>query len=176
MDSTPPEEKTLYKDAFLSVKQTQGRFVTIDRNKTQTGAICIPVTPDNKIILIKEFRIGANKELLSVVKGACDYIDESPIDVCIRELSEEIGAIASDYEITPMNVFGLPSLSKTNGRVVIARGCEITSQQHLEDGEKIKTLPPFSIDEVRRMLLAGDIEDAESVSALSYYLLLASNS
>ena len=71
------------------------------------GAVAVvPLTSDNKIILIKQFRYPVEEVLIEIPAGKLDK-DEEPFDCAKRELQEEIGAIGgklmhlSSFHTTP---------------------------------------------------------------------------
>ena len=55
------------------------------------GAVClIPVLPDDKICLIRQFRYGPGEEFIEIPAGKLDS-GEAPLDCAYRELEEETG-------------------------------------------------------------------------------------
>lgn len=168
-------KRIVFENSFIRVEALEegGReLLTIDRQKTQSGAIVVPVMEDGRIALIEEYRHGAGESVVGVVKGACDHIEELAIDVAARELREELGIEASDLVETSINIYALPALSKTNGTVVFAYGCRITTEQDLEPDETIRLHSLVTKDELLTMLMEGGINDAESAVALQAFLLL----
>ena len=59
------------------------------------GAVCcIPILPDGKIALIKQYRYAVKKEMIELPAGKLDK-NEIPKECALRELEEEIGFKAS---------------------------------------------------------------------------------
>ena len=55
------------------------------------GAVCcIPILPNGKIALIKQYRYSVRKMMIELPAGKLDK-NEAPEDCAIRELEEEIG-------------------------------------------------------------------------------------
>lgn len=167
-------KRTVFESSFLRVmsEPSGGReIITIDRVKTQTGAIVVPVLPDGRIALVREYRHGAGKDVIGVVKGASDQVDESPTEVAVRELKEELGMTAQDLVETNIEAYALPSLTATRGTVVFAYGCRVTSDQDLEPDEDVSIHQMVTQAELVEMLRSGDINDGESCVALQAFLL-----
>ena len=167
-------KKVVFENKFIRVvSQPAGdrEIITFDRTNTQTGAIVVPVMNDGRIVLIREFRHGAGKDVIGVVKGASDSQYESAKDVAVRELREELGMVALDLVETNLEPYALPSLTAIRGKVVFAYGCSIVSQQDLEPDEDISIYKTVTKPELASMLRNGDINDGESCLALQAYLL-----
>lgn len=170
---------TIFQNGFMSVNSVVNReltesdneFVVFGRNKTKHGAIIIPVTNDGKIILTKEYRIGADEYVIGIPKGAADQPDEKNKSIASRELKEELGVRFHELQETPVKIYPLPAFADFYGQVVIAKGCEFVSKASLEDGEDISVHKLVSRTELRSMILNGEINDAESLAALQHYLL-----
>lgn len=171
-------KRNLYKNSFMHVNfvkneqiSEKAEFLVFGRVKTNFGAIIIPVTDDGRIVITKEYRIGADKRVIGVPKGAADYSDESLESIAQRELQQELGASFKELVITPIKIWPLPAFAEFYGQVVIAKGCKFDTEVELEDGEEISVHKLVSIDELKDMVGNGLIDDAESLSALQYYLL-----
>ncbi|QZI90386.1 ADP-ribose pyrophosphatase [Vibrio phage 207E48.1] len=166
---------TILKNRFMHVEQDDNGMVTFDRNATQHGSIVVPVTPEGKVMLISEYRVGAQAHVVSVVKGAADNMEESYEDIARRELAEELGVECATVTVTHCEPFALPAFTRTRGRVCIAHWCEVTKEQNLEEGEHISLYGVFSKAEVRIMIANGTINDSESIAALSLWLIPVDN-
>ncbi|CAH7339744.1 ADP-ribose pyrophosphatase [Vibrio chagasii] len=173
-------ENTLFKNGFMNVREvtspitgTENKFVTFGRNKTKTGAIIVPITPDEKVMLVKEYRIGGDVFTISVPKGAADSVGESAVSIAERELSEELGAEFDSISETNMTAYPLPAFADFYGQVVFAHGVRVTGNSALEAGEVIELYGEFTKAEVFKMLQQGQINDAEGAMALQAWLLSA---
>ena len=166
----------IFDNGFISVeKDDLNGFISIDRNATQHGSIVVPINMDGKIILIREFRHGAQSHVISFVKGAADNNDETPVDIARRELMEELGMQADKITVTNSEPFALPALSQTRGRICIASGCKVVALPALETGEQIEVYGAFSTREIWDMIKSGEMNDAESIAAfaVTYALLMS---
>jgi ADP-ribose pyrophosphatase YjhB (NUDIX family) len=171
------QEKVIYKNKFLTVVELSvesddktSKFITFDRNATQTGSMIVPVTEDGKIILVEEYRHGSKQTVISIPKGAKDIESESFTEVAMRELAEEIGGEARIYMTSAAMPYALPAFTQTRGKPVFALGVSITSKTDLEDGEDIKVYGEFSLSEIKKMLQSGEINDCETCFVLWDFL------
>ena len=61
------------------------------RHKKGGGACAVPVLPDGRILLIRQFRPAIDRETLELPAGARDPEDPDPSVTAARELEEETG-------------------------------------------------------------------------------------
>jgi ADP-ribose pyrophosphatase len=168
------ERQEIYSNGFLKVESRPagGReMITVDRVRTQTGVILVPVSADGKVILVREYREGAQDWVVGVVKGAKDSNDEDYETVARRELLEELGMEAGKVVDTGIDVYALPSLTATQGRIMCAYGCKKVQAPSQEDDEFVEVFREVGIPELILMLRSGQINDCESLSALQSIIL-----
>jgi len=111
LKETQLSTKQVYSGSFLDVRKDE---VELPNGKTSTrewikhpGAACIiPVLPDGKIALIKQYRYPVKRELIELPAGKLDS-GEEPEECAKRELEEEIGYSTGDEFLelmpTPLN-------------------------------------------------------------------------
>ena len=59
------------------------------------GAVAvIPILPDGRVIMERQFRYAHNRVVLEIPAGKLDFKDEIPLEAAKRELREETGAVA----------------------------------------------------------------------------------
>ena len=56
----------------------------------------IPITPQNDVVLVDQYRFGSEKSSLEIPGGMVDP-GEDPMEAAIRELLEETGFVGKDY-------------------------------------------------------------------------------
>ena len=74
-------------------------------------AVCA-ITPENEVLLVKQFRKPAEQPLLEIPAGKLEK-GEDRKEAAIRELQEETGYIASDLRFVT-NMYGSPGFSSEN--------------------------------------------------------------
>ncbi len=106
---------------------------------------------DAAIILNKEFRMPINDYVYSFVSGLIDE-GETPVQSCLRELTEEIGAKPEDVtELNQLTDISFKSEGLTDETAVVFEArINKLDKQNLQDSEdinvviiKIKNLPKF---------------------------------
>lgn len=120
-------------------------------------AVCVlALTPDNKVVLARQFRPGPNEILLEMPGG---YIEkgESPIEAGTRELREETGYVGEMQFVT--QCFD-DSSSTMNRSCVIARNCILKTEQEL-DGMEFIDVVLMPLPEFRQLLRSGKMTDVE---------------
>ena len=161
------EDEVIFKTKIFDVVQRyqigqsgQKHIRYVIRNK---GAVAIlPILPDGRIILLKQFRSPAQRYIYEIPAGTRD-IGEEPLVTANRELIEETGFHAGKME--PMySFFSSPGIFQEMLYLFKATDL-VPGKQALEEGEDI-TLCYFSRDELKQMLNSGEIEDGKTLLAL----------
>ncbi len=124
----------------------------------------IPVTPDNEVVFIRQFRHGRGEVVLEIPGGVMDP-GETPEITGIRELKEETGYVPESVEM-----FGPllpnPGLNTANFHIALARNCRPTSQPAPEPFEEIEIeLRP--LESVSEMISNGELTHALCIAAFA---------
>ncbi len=129
------------------------------------GAVAIlPILPDGKVLLVRQHRSAIGKSLWEIPAGKLDQEGESPLDCAKRELWEETGYEAADWD----EVFGFyTSPGFTDERIILFRAAGLTRVTDPLPGE-ISEQKAFALDEIADMLLKGEFEDAKTILALEW--------
>ena len=131
------------------------------------GAISVlPVLSDGQVVLLKQYRIAVEKYLTELPAGTREP-NEEPIITAGRELIEETGYTAGKIE--PLTTFySSPGILHEEMHLFLATDLKLGASA-LEDGEDIQVFTA-SRDEIRRMIFAGEIQDAKTLVGLLWYL------
>ena len=85
------------------------------------GAVCcIPILPDGKIGMIKQYRYAVRQEMIELPAGKLDK-SERPEDCALRELEEEIGYRANNLTLLT-NIHPAIGFTNENMWVYLAEG------------------------------------------------------
>jgi ADP-ribose pyrophosphatase len=123
------------------------------------GAVILGVLPDEKIILIKQYRYPIDKFIYELPAGKLDP-REDPKICAIRELEEETGFKPSDIELLTY-IYTSPGFCSEKLYIYLATNLQKV-KQNLEEGELI-SVEFKTIDEAIEMILNGEIVDAKSI-------------
>jgi ADP-ribose pyrophosphatase len=133
---------------------------------THPGSVVVlPVLPDKRILLIRQYRYSTRQFLWELVAGRIDN-NETPQRGAARELIEETGYRAKKFRVF-LDVFPTPGFLEERMYILLAEGLTPGKAEPEED-ERI-TCKAFTRKEAEQMILRNTIRDAKSVAGLLYY-------
>jgi ADP-ribose pyrophosphatase len=101
-------------------------------------ALVVPVTPDGQFVMVREFKQGPGEICLNAPAGGL-HEGESPLDGARRELLEETGYAADDWEA--LGTFALDgSTGCGRGHLFLARGARRVAAPRLDEMEDIEVV------------------------------------
>ncbi len=125
----------------------------------------VPIFEDGRTLLIRQFRFPPRRTFLEVPAGKFDRPDEAPVEVAARELEEETGWRADQFESLG-SAYPCIGYSNEEIHVFAARGLTQTEQK-LSEGEFVEVVP-MDLDEAIERARGGGIKDMKSITALVY--------
>ena len=127
----------------------------------------IALTPNNEVVLVKQFRQGT-EEITLEIPGGVLHIGEDPILGAKRELEEETGFLAKEWALLG-SVDANPAFMTNKCFVYLATGCVNSSSQNLDPFEEIEvTTAP--IEEIPNFIREGKISHSLVVAAFYLYV------
>lgn len=150
---------------FTRETVTLANGVTVDLEviRHPGAAAIVPLTADEEVIILKQYRHAVGGPLWEIPAGTMDSADTSPLDCAKRELIEETGFSAATWdtlgELTPV-----PGYSDERIHLFLARDLEAATQNL--DADEIVAVHPLPLAQVRRMVLEGEITDAKTIAGL----------
>jgi len=123
---------------------------------------------DSKILLINQYRHHIKEKGYEIPAGSCNK-DESLEDGAARELQEETGYLAHSIKILN-RFYPNPGTSDVVFSVLLATDLTKTNTNR-EYSEDIVDQQFFSVPDIKRMILTGDIIDGPTIAALNYFFL-----
>ncbi len=161
------EDEVIFQTKIFDVVQRYQTGLSGERHKRYVvrnkGAVAIlPIMPDGRIILIKQFRSPAQKYIWEIPAGTRE-LNEDPLHTANRELIEETGYKAGNMTLL-YKFFSSPGIFQEYLYLYKATDL-VQREQQLEDGEDL-TLYYKTKEEVLAMLKDGTIEDAKTILAL----------
>jgi len=137
--------------------------------ETRDWVNVIPVTKDEQVVMVRQFRHGIGALTLEVPAGVMDDEDPSPAVAAARELREETGYAAA---VLPLGVVHPnPALMNNRCHVFAAFGVERIAEPSLDATEElaVETVPLIEIPDLIR---GGAISNALTVVAFQLLSLL----
>jgi ADP-ribose pyrophosphatase len=133
---------------------------------THPGSVVVlPVLPDGRILMIRQYRHAARQYLWELVAGRIDA-GEKPREAAARELIEETGYRARKFRIF-LDVFPTPGFLEERMFILLAEGLTAGVAEP-EDDEKIVSRA-YSRKQLEKMMQRGGLRDAKSIAGILYY-------
>lgn len=123
------------------------------------GVFICAFTNDGKILLVKQFRYPISQELYELPAGKLE-IGEDPFECAKRELEEETGHIAKEWEDLGF-IHTSPGFSNEKLYVFKARDL-VKTQMNLDDGEFLEPIE-LTKEEIFDMIKENKITDAKTI-------------
>ena len=158
------QTKTVHKGTLLTLKRDK---VLLPNGSTgirewikHPGAVCcIPILPDGKIGLIKQYRYAVKEKMIEIPAGKLDQ-NESPEKCAIRELEEEIGYRANKLTFLA-NIH--PAVGFTNEKMWLYLAENLVKTKQNLDVDEFLSLFPIKLNEAVDMVWNGKITDVKTI-------------
>lgn len=166
------EEKTLDSKVVY-----EGKVVTVIRDDVEvadghksfrevvlhSGGVVVAALKDNDtILLIKQYRYPLKKVNLELPAGKLE-IGENPDEACKRELEEETGYQAKQWQSLGF-INTTPGICTEKLYLYLAKDLEFIGE-HPDEGEILKC-EEYNLSEVFKMINSGEINDAKTICTL----------
>ncbi|EHT3661317.1 NUDIX hydrolase [Staphylococcus pseudintermedius] len=171
------EEKTISKESIYKGKiiEVEKHKVSLPNNETayrevvkHNGAVAIcALTPDQQVILVKQYRKALEQELIEIPAGKLEP-GEDRESAAMRELEEETGYKAKKLTLIG-EVYGTPGFSNEKISVYFADNL-VEGKVNLDEDEFVEKVL-YSLDDVKKAVEARTIEDAKTFIAFQHLLL-----
>ena len=126
-------------------------------------AAIVALTPDNHIILKKEYRHCYREELVEIPAGVLED-DEDPLETAKRELEEETGYVGKKWTYLGKTVESSAKLTNYM-YIYMAEDCKKVSNQKLDYGEDIEVIE-VEFEKVVEMIMNNEIICNSSIGAV----------
>ena len=159
--------KLLHRGKHFSFLQDEVELPDGKRTKrdivAHPGAVAIvPVMDDGRIVLVRQYRYAAGRELLEIPAGTLEVGE--PVDDCAyRELREETGYSASSIKKV-ISCYMAPGYSSEVIHYYVARG--LTPVGSELDPDEFIEVETYSLKDILSMIKDNTIIDAKTVTGI----------
>ena len=130
------------------------------------AAAVVPVMEDGRILMVRQYRNALERYTIELPAGKLDDPDEQGIVCASRELEEETGYRSEKLEWL-ITLRTTVAFCNEKIEIFVARDL-IPSKQHLDEDEYID-VAAYTMEELKKMIFSGEIEDSKTVSAILAY-------
>ena len=159
-------KREVYKSKIFTVAEEVAKDSTgfmIERAIVRHGgsAVMMAVDGRNRVLLVKQFRLPAEKDLWEIPAGRLDP-DENPLAAAKRELAEETGYSAKKWKKVAA-WWPSPGFLSEKMHLFMATGLTAGKAKPMED-ERIE-VRWFKKKELDKLIRNGEIEDGKTLIA-----------
>lgn len=155
----------------------EGKVFTVTRDKVElsnglirnrdivhhNGGVVILAEKGEKILMVKQYRYATQNALLELPAGKLDKKDEDPLDAAKRELEEETGYVAENWESLGF-IWPTPGFCDEKLHLFFAKNLTFLAP-HPDEGEILNSFE-IEKEKVFEMIKSGEINDAKTICAL----------
>lgn len=161
----------VYSGRLLKVKCDQvelpnGKVTTREWIKHPGASAVLPVLPDGSVVLVRQYRYPIQKVTLEIPAGKLDSLEEDPLQCAKRELHEETGYRAEQYQkiLTIATTVGF-----SNEYIHIYLAENLTAGQQETDDDEFVNVVKMPFADALAKVKNGEIFDAKTVAAILYF-------
>ncbi|MGJ9456896.1 NUDIX hydrolase [Oceanobacillus sp. CF4.6] len=170
------EEKTIKSEKIFNGKviNLQVDEVTLPNGKTSSrelikhpGAVAvIPITKDNKIILVEQYRKPLERSLIEIPAGKLEN-NENPLAAGVRELEEETGYTTNDLSFVT-SFYTSPGFADELMYMYITDQLVKMDNPPQGDDDEFVEVHELTLDEAKQYVIEERIHDAKTNYAILY--------
>jgi 8-oxo-dGTP pyrophosphatase MutT (NUDIX family) len=164
--------KPVYDNPWIAVREDQvlrpdgtpGIYGVVEFKNRAVGVLAYE---EGDIYLVGQFRYTLNQYSREIPEGGCPD-GEDPLDAAKRELQEETGFTASNWELLGTSHL---SNSVSDELALWYLATDLTSGEQNPEGTEELEVRRVGVGDALRMVLSGDITDAISMMAILQFAL-----
>jgi len=145
-----------------AVRLPNGRIARREIVRHPGAVAIVPVDPEGKIVMVRQYRYAAGRVLLEIPAGTLE-LGEPPEDCALREMQEETGFKPGKIERIG-GIFVAPGY--TTEFIHLFMATDLTaSRLDMDDDEQIEVLH-LSMNDVLSRIQSGEIADGKTISGV----------
>lgn len=157
--------KLLSRDMKLESEDHSATFSIIEAPEWMN---VIPLTSDNEIVLVEQFRYGIEEPTLELPGGMVDA-GETHDETAKRELLEETGYAGDTWQYLG-KVSSNPAFLTNYTHLYVVENCEKMQEQQLDGNERIN-IHTMLLEDFLELVHEGTVHHSLVVAAVAKYLL-----
>lgn len=168
LEEKPLKQEYIYRGKVLTLRVDKallpnGKTTTREVVEHNGGVCVVPLTPENEVLMVEQFRYPYGTPVLEIPAGKRDSKTEPPLDCGRRELREETGATAEHMTFLG-ELYPTPGYCGEIIYMYLAQG--LTYGQTDPDEDEFLNLKKIPLQTAVQMVLNGEIKDAKTQTAL----------
>ncbi len=167
---TPGADYRVFRTAFVDATHPRAGAKRFSVIEAVDWVNVIALTPDDEVVLIRQYRVGIETVCLEIPGGMVDP-GEDARTAAARELVEETGYTSETWQLLG-TVSPNPAIQNNYLHSYLALDARKTHNQKLE-GSEVVTVETVPLATVTKILRRGEIEHALVVSAFAHLALHA---
>lgn len=158
----------IYRGQIIKVERWQ---VSLPDGKTapreivkHNGAVAIvPVDENGNVTLVRQHRIAAGRLTWEIPAGKLDYPEEDPFSAAKRELEEETGLRAENWQFLT-RIDTTPGFCTEKISLYLATG--LSQHETHPDADEFLNLTRLPLEEAAELCMKGELRDGKTVAGL----------
>lgn len=139
-----------------------------------SGAVAvIPITKDNKIVFVKQYRKPLEKPLIEIPAGKLEQ-GEKPKITAVRELEEETGYTTNELSFVT-SFYTSPGFANEIMYIYLTTDLEVLEQPVAGDEDEFVEVVELTLNEAQQYVVDEKIHDAKTNYAILYLEMLKRN-
>ena len=155
----------------LDLEAPNGNIAHWDHIEHKGASAVVPVDENGKVLMVRQYRGAIDNIMLEIPAGGRDSAEEDFMVCAARELEEETGYRSEDIRHL-IDIHTAAAYTSEKIAIYFAENL-IPSKQKLDENEFVN-IERFSVEEIEKMIYAGEITDAKTVAGVLAYKNLQS--